>query len=284
MSFSTLTKNQMENMRGVVNFAKNNPWSSLYGDLPEIQNQHFEEVFSSIRPIDISKLCEYERELSHFPEEEVYFVPSSLNINSEENFCLIPKKIDDTWNSLDEKLKKVRPNAAILLVPPDWNIGPLFYKTCRENSAPASLLPPRNPKLVAEVIRETNIDMIVTTPSAAGELEELLIKSDIYKQIKHWHIISSVENTDMDFAGLSKKMMIEYHLFPGVPVAFALKDDGGTIQGLIPFNEYLFEINEEGKCFITSMIELALPLIRFEIGGNWDIEIVGGFSLIKPLK
>jgi hypothetical protein len=198
--------------------------------------------------------------LSAYPDAKVRFGVSEFTTAHPENLFLIPRRIDEPWRLLEAVIDEVQPFVAIFLAPLFWQVAPVFYAACRGKSVPVSVLQPRNMALAAQVIKESKADMVVSTPAAATELQTLLADAGMGTAIRAWHLIVPFGERH-ETPALKADYMIEYHLFPGVPVARLLPN--GTIE---PLPDYYFELSDTGTCLISSLERHALPLIRYDSG------------------
>ncbi len=194
------------------------------------------------------------------PEEEVRYVVSQFSSANPEELFLVPRRLDEPWGLLEAEIKEVQPFVAILAVPLFWQVAPIFYQTFRRHRVPVSVLQPRNLPLAVQLIRETRADLVVSTPEVARDLADLLHKEGMLGQIRAWHLIVPF-GTKVEPPAISAPYMIEYHLFPGIPVARGLPD-----QSWVPLPDVHIEIGQGGTALISSLKRHALPLVKFDSG------------------
>ena len=258
------TKKQKQ-LYTILQFVRNNIYSALYKNLPVIPRKKIISGWESIPTTTISSLREYTKNLSHYPEKNIRYLISEFDAQKTDTLFLIPQKTDTVWELLEKNIKKKDPTVAILIVPGFWQMGPMFYQTCRKNKIPVAVLSPRNLPLAVQVIKETKAQLITTTPDVAKELSVLLSEQKLEKQIKTWHLVTSLE-APFYMPNISGNSYLEYHIFPGFPIGYANRALFKKQPGMFfPNSEYFFEIREN-TCFITSFKKHALPFIRLYIG------------------
>ncbi|MBI2108560.1 MAG: hypothetical protein HYT93_00060 [Parcubacteria group bacterium] len=263
----------------ILQFVRNNKHSSLYKNIPKIKKGGLELMFNRIPRTTINNLQEYSKNLFHYPEKDIRYLVSEFDPNNLKSLFLLPQRVDYEWSLLKEEVEKKDPIVAILVVPTFWQMGPMFYRTCRKSKIPVSVLSHRNLPLTVQVIKEIKARLVVTTPDIAIGIQKMLSDEGYENQVKRWHLIVPVGPLPR-IPWLSGEINIEFHIFPGIPVGYLpykfLKE---KINGFLPNPEYFFEI-ENSTCFITSLISHALPLIRLQISKKAKKNIHKGKEII----
>ena len=254
----------------VAAFARDNGYSNLYKSLPDI-SPDFNTWFERIIPFDRKRLYSCKDQLSHFEDGEVRFLSSEFNPARFEELFLIPQLIDTMWQSVSSLCRSVQPKVASLIVPPFWQMGPMFYHTCRKEKVPVSVMTPRNLPIARQLIKEAEVDMVVTTASASRELHTLLLEEGLERQIRTWHIVLT-EDGNIEHIPIKEGISLEYFIFPGISFGKADAELFSTgVLAVQPSDDFFVEL-ADGNCLVTCRKKTALPLIRFQIGGTWRIE------------
>jgi hypothetical protein len=249
----------------VLQFARENGTSSLYRELPLVNGL---SLLSTLPKTDADTLRSHTGPLIHYKEDEIRYLVSEFYESDAEKLFLLAQRTDTVWTEVDRELKRHDPIVAVLSVPLFWQIGPMMYRATRENKIPISVLSPRNLPLARQVIKEVGAQFIAATPETARDLLALLLEDGIGEQIQSWHLITPAGHNP-EIPKLPGRVVLEHHLFPGVPIGLtseAMVGRGETT--FIPSEEFLFEIEEGGDCFVTSLEKHAVPLIRFKLPGS----------------
>jgi hypothetical protein len=254
-----------EALRKIVSFARENTYSDFYRGLP---NPDFYtdivEMMSHILPVTLNNLREYTQagNLLHYPEPEVRYMVSEFTNKHPENLFLIPQRVDTIWESVDREIEKNNPTVATLLVQMFWQMGPMFYRTCRNRKVPVAVLAHRNLPVAVQVAKEVQSKLVVTTPSIAGDLQKLMAEEGLDDQIKSWTLIVPFGEKPT-LPNLQGNVTVEYHLFPGIPIGYADHNiQKNSAHSMKVYDDFLIEV-KDSKCFITSLVPHAFPFIRF---------------------
>jgi len=249
-----MTPDIFNKLKEVYTFARTH--CAAYKDLPESVTA---DQWKSV-PVSSADTLRAASSLLTYPEKDVRYVISEFSTAHPENLFLVPRRIDEPWPLLTAEIDEIKPFVAAYLAPLFWQVAPIFYATFRAKSVPVSVLAPRNLPLAVQVMKEARAEMVVSTPEVAEELQAMLAKENLEKQIRAWHLIVPF-GTEVKPPVLNGLYMVEYHLFPGVPVARMLQ--GGAIE---PLPGIYFEVSEQGTCLISSLEKHALPLVRYDSG------------------
>lgn len=253
----------------VYEFARNNPHSGFYSDLPPLAGEGYENIRHRIPLFNASRFSQSAHSLSHYAESETDYLSSSFNPEETAEVFLVPRHINHPWELLEGEMRVANPTVAALIVPPFWQLGPIFYRSCRRERVTASVLLPRNIPLAVQIIREAEVGFIVTTPRTARELAAALEKEGLLRQIKTWYLVTPLARSIPEIPLLSGRVLVEQNLFPGIPIRFAAFENAApSLSGhqMQPLDrEFLLE-DDRGRLLISSLIPHALPLIRFDTG------------------
>ena len=120
-----------------------------------------------------------------------------------------------------------------------------------------SVLAPRSPHLVLQVLEAVGIELVVVSPEVARETYDNLVVAGKKEAVKHWHIVSPL-GSEVLLPELPGDVLIEYHLFPGLPLGQKTPQmtESGE-KGAVPNEDFYFEM-VNGKCYITSLVPHAL--------------------------
>ena len=270
----------VDKINDVLGFIHSSGCGKLY-ESKSLPVQVTEEVeFSKVPMLKKSDLVQHKNNLSFYDKSEVGYTASIFNEKDIDSLFLLPKQSDWSWKQLAEAINNEKPAAVIMLTPTFWQIAPHFYHTCREQKVPVSVVPPRSVHLAKLVIEEVDINFVVATKVSARELMLVMDGAKGNGAAYYWYLIASLDDETL-FPDLPGKGTIEYHLFPGVPIAHAVFDGNTTDEEkfeIFPSSDYYFEMND-GKCLITSLNLDAVPLVRFEVPQIIDITADGKLLL-----
>lgn len=199
--------------------------------------------------------------LAAYADDEIRFMVSEFTADHPEKLFLIPLRLNARWHMLEEEIERVKPFAALLIVPLFWQIAPVFYETFRKREIPVSVLQSRNLPLAVQLIKEVKTDMLVSTPEVAAELQAMLEKEGLPEQIRAWHLIVPFGQKENDIPRFRAAVFVEYHLFPGIAVARGLSS-----RTFVPLPDFYFEVSKTGTCIISSLEKHALPLVGYDSG------------------
>lgn len=199
-----------------------------------------------------------------FPESDIRYLVTEFDPAHAERVCLVPQRIDTIWRSLDDALVRLQPMVAVLIVPVFWQLGPMFFRTCRARGVPVSVLSPRNLPLATQLIAEVQADVVVSTPDVAADLAKHLDAAGLRTQIRSWHLIAPLDLPVVPQA-LSGTVLLERHLIPGLPIISTT--DG---ERYVMHPEYLGEL-ADGQLLVTSLEQHARPLVRLRAPAEFRI-------------
>ena len=263
---------QQSALRDVYAFARKNTYSDLYRDLPEPKGEATELLRHM--PILTKKQLQDAERLSHYPNREVRYLTSTFDPEAVDDLFLVPQHISEPWPQFSKLLTDVQPQVALLSVPLVWQIAPYVYHTCRENKTPLSVVSYRNLPLARQIIRETNAQLVVSTPDIARDLFALLKEEGMHNQIRAWLLITPLGHSP-EIPMLPGAVIVEQHVFPGVPVGYTERSSMTHAERGTSFNlgeGWLLEKNETGGSLLTSLTKRALPLMRFDVGARFTHE------------
>lgn len=262
-----------ERLGRVLTFARANKHSPLYAAIPEVGDGSAMKTLEKCAFTDAEWLGEHKDALSHYPDSEVRYIVSEFDSERHKELFLPPQRVSEVWRTLQHELSVYHPRVAILSVPLFWQMGPMFYHTCKDRGVPVSVVSPRNAPLMVQLIKEVGAEMVVATPEAAAAVFELLQKEGLEEQIRIWHLIVPANSHD-SIPELSGDVSVEHHALPGIPVGYTEPKPHAEISSVTSFStldEYYYEIID-GKCYITSLDVHAIPLIRFRILENAKVK------------
>ncbi len=255
-------------LKEVYTFARTN--SAVYKELPlTVTPEQWKHI-----PLLSAATLRTAPSLLAYPESEVRYVVSEFTPAHPENLFLVPRRLEEPWQLLGAEIDEIKPFVAAYLAPLFWQVAPIFYATFRSKTVPVSVLAPRNLPLAVQVIKEAKVDMVVSTPEVAQELQALLLEANLGSSIRAWHLIVPF-GEKVAAPKVAAPYIIEHHLFPGIPVARSMPD--GTIASL---PGYYFEIGEGGECIISSLEKHALPLVRYQSGVRLSQQSENTFLLV----
>jgi hypothetical protein len=206
--------------------------------------------------------------LAHLDESRLRYLISRFDSEDLDKLFLVPWDREAGWPSLDRETGTANPFVSLCIVPPYWQLAPVFYETMRRRGIPAIILPTRNIPLAAQMVKEVGVQSIVAGKDGAKELHELCSDKALLKPILFWHIALSLrEQLEPDEFG-SVPVFQEKHVFPGIAVACQCATMAKThSRGFHLSKDYLWEITA-GKTLITSLRESAMPFIRYDLGAH----------------
>lgn len=268
-----MTDKQFENIREVLVWVKENEYSALYRDIPHVREVKSIENFRALPTTSVETLQKNAENLCHYPEDQARFLASEFDPKKLGTLFLVPQCVDEQWDTVVRELESVKPRAAFLSIPPFWQASPFFYYTCRAHTVPVSVGNPRSPNLSLQIIEGVAVEYAVVTPPVMHELREGLQEKEIRDSVKLWHVVSPLEPAPhLPTVAHDARVSIEYHVFPGVPIAYTSPQQHEEDASLCaPLPEYLYEFEGE-RCFITSLKKHAMPLVRFELPAQVEVE------------
>lgn len=278
-----ITKEVAHNIHTVLDFCRENNVSTLYKDLPITSDsvENLLEEMKKIPTLTLEKLREHETNRVHYKEKDIRYLVSEFELENYDDLFLTAQHIDTEWETVSEEIDIYNPQVSIIAVPLSWQLGPMFYKTCRGKRVPVSVVSPRNPPLIVQLIKETDAQMIITTLNTLEKIIPILESEGLKNQIKIWHIIAPL-NKKILLPQFDTDVSIEYHIFPGIPIGYIKPSRNNTRSGFCPNSEYFFEIINS-TCYITSLRTHAIPLIRFKVSENASIDS-GGLITFKEYE
>lgn len=256
---------EVEKIKRVLAWAKRSEHSTLYKDLPEEGVIKNTEDLKKLPTTTVETLRNNAKDLRHYAEKDIRYVSSEFDPKNLEDLFLVPQKIDEKWGALEKEIEIVKPRAALLSIPPFWQVAPLFYHACRAHKIPVSVANPRSPNLTLQVIEGVAMEYAVATAPVMHELRAGLAEKKIHDSIRFWHIVAPLGDVpDLPRSG-EAEVSVEYHVFPGIPVAYTSSDmyrEDPSWSAPLPAYHYEFE---DGACLITSVERHALPFVRFKL-------------------
>ncbi len=133
----------------VCTFIRDNQWAHVY-DLPATTDPS--EILSALPTSDFTLFRSAQR-LAHYPDDEIRFTLS--HFRPDDDFILLPEVRTRTSPLVRAGIERSQTPVAVCAAPIIWQIGSVFYKTCRAMSVPAAFVSPRNPAVTAYLSRET---------------------------------------------------------------------------------------------------------------------------------
>lgn len=236
-------------------------YTATYGDkLPSVQ-------------VPLATLMSDIQKLPYFPEHDIRYLVSTFSVDEVHTLSLAPQLLKTMWTSLEEPLTRINPRVALLMVPVFWQLGPMFYETCRAHRVPVSVLTPRNIPLAIQLIKEVGGEMMVTTPDVARELHEALRTAGMENVIKVWHLVVRL-GKDIDIPELSGEVYVEQHIIPGIPLFVRAREDAGArlVSG--------FSLSLGTRTLVQSTERHATPFYNVELPVRID-EISKGVYVVR---
>lgn len=260
------SKNVLGDLREILTWARDNEHSSLYSDVLKSNTLKSLGDLSMFPTTNTGTLRKSAENLRHYPEDLVRYLSSEFDPKKLDELFLVPQRTDETWNTVEYELSKLRLRAAFLSIPPFWQVSPFFYHTCRKHHVPVSVGNPRSPNLSLQIIEGVEVEYAAVTPAVMHELREGVMEKGIRDSVQFWHVISPLGPVPhVPKTGKGVRVSVEYHLFPGIPVAYTSPEQyAQDKQWAMPLPEYLYEFGG-GTCYITSLRKHAMPFVRFEI-------------------
>lgn len=245
-----------EALQSVVDFARSSAYSKIYAGIPAWERDVTAEAYlAQLQPLSYEALQSLQ--LSHYPEKEIRYIASTFSTEELSNLFLLPQLRSARLALTKRCIEESQTPVALFASPMFWQMGPLFYRTCRDAQIPAALASPRNPPVTRQIIVETGVTYVCASPEVALDIYTELALHQVANKIKIWHLIVPI-GQPAPLALPTGKTIIEYHLFPGVALG-----EGNTVDGLCHvYEDYLVEI-KANQPLITSLTKEAFPLIRF---------------------
>ncbi|NQV93246.1 hypothetical protein HQ403_01980 [Candidatus Kaiserbacteria bacterium] len=274
-----ISKEIIHDIHTVLDFARENTLSDLYADLPIVSGSQetFLEELQKIPTVSATELIKHKEKLIHYPEKDIRYLVSEFDLDNWKDLFLYAQNIDAEWDTVADEVAAYTPRVAIMTVPLSWQLGPMFYKTCRKKNVPVSVLSPRNPPLITQLIKETEAQMVVATSDVAEDVFNILKSEGLQEQVRLWHIVAPL-NKKVTIPQLSGDTSIEYHLFPGIPIGYTNPSSKQDSLSFLPSPEYFFEVIND-CCYITSLKCHTIPLIRFAISTNTSVDQDGHITI-----
>lgn len=255
-----------EKLKDVLSWAKYNEHSSLYQEIPDVSVLRSLDDLKKFPYTTVDRFRSNSENLRHYREEDIRYTSSEFDPDRLDELFLVPQRADEMWYTLNAELKDQKPRAALLSIPPFWQVAPLFYHTCHAQGVPVSVANPRSPNLSVQVIEGVAMEYAIATAPVIHELRAGLVEKRKHDSIRFWHIVTPL-GAIPNIPELLKdvRVAVEYHIFPGVPVAYTSPEMyRENSPWSIPLPMYHYEFDDQ-VCYITSLERHALPFVRLKL-------------------
>ncbi len=147
-------------------------------------------------------------------------VPSSFS-GTDAYLLAVPLKGEWQWPTLEEHLKRFKPETVILQLPTFWQLEPFVQTSARNAGAPLSVIEPQNFPLDKAAIRLASANTIIAEASEAAAIAEYLHAGQVALP-PYWVLIHAADAVHWKVPHLlqshGQEVAEEVHLVPGVPL------------------------------------------------------------------
>jgi len=243
-------------LKAVIQFVRSSHYSKIYSAIPDYDETIPPEVYlAKLPPLTYDSLKT--QALSHYAESDIRYIASSFSTDKLEDLVLLPQLRTERSNLIKRCLLESKTPVALFASPMFWQMGPLFYRTCRDAGIPAALVSPRNPPVTRQIITETGVTYVCAPADVARDIYLELEAHQLAEQITLWHIILPL-GSSIPEALPSGKTICEYHIFPGVALG-----EGNANDTVCHVNDNYRVDCIDKKPYISSYTKEAFPLLRY---------------------